>query len=158
MKLHYPHARLAVYNQLLLGRSCAEAILAAAQECGLKLATEPIVPTRKGAETSCEALVTAHKIFTEIKPGSPRDYPARLATLLDQYKAENQPLVRSATPVTSLITCNASNCVGLAPVILDLILQSLDEVGSSMPNRSIIPMDESLPLPEHSQVNNRPAD
>lgn len=134
MKLKYPHARLAVYNQLLLGRTCAEAICAAAQEFGLRLTSEPVVLPGKMAEMNCEALVTARRIFSEQKPESLKQLSARLTSLLEQYQAENEKSARTVGASSSWITCRASNCSGSAPVVLDLVLQCLDEAGTSLPN------------------------
>jgi len=158
MKLQYPHARLAVYNQLLLGRTCAEAITAAARECGLQLAYEPVILPEKIARTNCQALDIAQRIFAQEKPGVEQNLSSRLATLLEQYQTENRKLLKTAPLAAHLNSCGGLNCIGLAPVILDLVLQSLDEVAASVSITSIIPMVQSLPLSEHSQTNNQPAD
>ncbi len=131
MKLQYPHARLAVYNQLLLGRSCAEAIATVAGECGLQI--ESLILSKRVREVNCQAFDVAQEILAQQNPDTPQRLSARLAALIEQHQAVNH--------ATSLIICSASNCVGLAPVILDLVLQSLDEAGGSLVGKSVIPMD-----------------
>jgi hypothetical protein len=131
MKLKYPHARLAVYNQLLLGRGCAEALTEAARECGLDLLIEPAVLSAIRAEQHCQAFAIAQQIFAQVKPNSVQHLNSKLGSLVEQYQITNKQLTKITPLAVSPNSCGGLNCTGLAPVILDFVLQSLDEVDDS---------------------------
>jgi len=131
MKLKYPHARLAVYNQLLLGRGCAEALTEAARECRLDLVIEPGVLGAIKAEPHCQALAIAQKIFAQVKPNSVQHLNSKLGSLIEQYQIKNKQLPKIQSLAVSPNSCGGLNCMGLAPIILDFVLQSLDEVNDS---------------------------
>lgn len=122
MLLRYPTVRLALATRLLERGNCAAAFSEIARECGLNCPEDLSVVQNAVHLGACGSLTTARLVLEANAPLLANQLYERLVSAVEDYKLEkNQKHCRGIN-----LEPAALDCTGMAPVVMDLLLQLLE--------------------------------
>lgn len=117
--MRYPHVRLAFTNNLVTHGDCVKAFAETARECGLLCPDDLCDVERLVASGACGSLTMAGKVLHATIPDVSNELWQQLVVRVDEYKNKRRLAhCRGEDQSPTVIGCG-----GMAPVVLDLLLQ-----------------------------------
>lgn len=119
---NHPNVRLRLTNSLMVHGDCISAFADTARECGLSCPDDLSVVRCEVCLGACGSLTTARKILESSVPEIAEDLFEQLVSSVEDYKQKRkQKHCRGLN-----LEPTALDCSGLAPVVMDLLLQLLE--------------------------------
>lgn len=118
MSLRYPNIRLIMHNRLLSTGDCVGVFAELARELGLSCPPD-LSDLRQAELSSCGALAAAQEILRITAPTIAEAVGKQLLAKVEEYKLQSKR-VDCGSERTGL------DCSGMAPIIIDLLLQLLE--------------------------------
>ena len=115
--LRYPHARLALVNRLLNQDDCTQAFAATAKEFGLRCDEDITDVHEHVSRGNCGSMAAAKRVLQQTLPEDCEQLWQQLCTRVEDYKRE-LPQEHCHGDEKDTI-----GCTGMAPVVMDLMLQ-----------------------------------
>ncbi len=122
VSLRFPHIRLEIYNLLLSTGDCVSALEQFAEKYGLGCPADLSEIRRQVQNGACGSMSMAKAILRETAPLLADELIEQLIAKVEQYKKDhNKPHCRGVK-----LAPHALDCGGMAPVVMDYLLQLLD--------------------------------